>query len=228
MNANLIHDPATGQLSPEVAARIRKIARAGNYRSPNREAEAEEIEQEAWAMVLTAISRGYQITDPVAFVSTITRNAKVNAIRGQAGRRRYEAGSLDDPSGPAWRISDGQPSMERNLIATEKAAEVRAQMDGLRARHPRQARIVDAVVLEGYAVAEVARMEGIEAPRVSTEKHRGLQDLRRRLLAQAGTARAGPAKSASASSSCDRNRTRRRPPIVKLFGRRAIAVEMAA
>ena len=229
MNANSIHEPALALAAGDIVARQRKIANARCRWSPNRDADVEDRSQDATLNVLTAIRRGDYIKDVMGILSTVTRNKCIDEQRATARRLRHEAWSLDAPDAPSWHLADDRLSPEAQLIAAELKANVQALLWRLRVHHPRQARIVEAVVLEGYRVAEVARMENIKPSEVSTLKLRGLDFLRKLVSRHVGASRAGPSqKSASSHPAGDRTDGQQRPQIVDLFKRWTIPIGIAA
>ena len=146
-----------------IADMLKKVRAVVRRRGASRD-EADDIVQEAFAR-LAAYSRAHELRSQEAFLVS----AAVNIGRDQARRNRrapFDAGEVDFDV-----IADAAPQPDEVVRARER---LRRAAAGLEQLNPRTRRILLAQRLDGIALPELARREGLSVAAVEKQVARAV------------------------------------------------------
>ena len=139
----------------------------------DRQVEAEEVVQEAFARVLAKATRGMEPAEATAYV----HRAVVNVCRDGLRRRRV-ARAVGDPE--PWRTGGGSDVVDTATLAAG-ASDRRAVLAAVRTLPVRQREVVVLRYLAERSTAETAAILGISEGSVKTHVSRGLAALEAKL-----------------------------------------------
>jgi len=140
----------------------------------------DDIEQEAWVRLWTALKREREIAFPGSYIYKVAVSATIRAIR-QAKARREEALPEDGLASAGSPVDTLPAPPDASPYAVAERREWTRKIEAALARLPEHRRLAVGLHLQGLTTPEIGELVGWTEPKARNLVHRGLKDLRQSL-----------------------------------------------